>query len=172
MRIKTSPSSSAPRSALRFKLYLLKEFQRLKLEENDRLNLGWNLQRTLAKVNYTIHTDAIKEQLIPPLLSPKEISLVYASEADLLNMALFGITAKEWRTTHPDLKGNMRDHSTMEQLVVLSNLESINAVLIRQSISPTERLTQLNQIAITQMTSLIDHQSIKKLSDPEHLPKG
>ncbi len=155
-----------------FKLYLLKEFQRLKLEENDRLKLEWNLQRTLAKVNYTIHTDAIKEQLIPSVLSPKETSYVYASEADLLNMALFGITAKKWRTTHPDLKGNIRDHATMEQLVVLSNLESINAVLIRQSISSAERLMQLNQIAITQMTSLIDHQSIKKLSAHKDTSEG
>jgi hypothetical protein len=149
----------------RFKLYLIKEFQRLKLEENDRLKLDWNLQRTLAKVNYTIHTDAIKELLIPAVLSPQETAYVYASEADLLNMALFGITAKQWRTAYPDLKGNIRDHATMEQLVVLSNLESINAVLIRQSVSSAERLTHLNQIAITQMTSLTNHQSMKRLSD-------
>ena len=155
-----------------FKLYLLKEFQRLKLEENDRLKLEWNLQRTLAKVNYTIHTDAIKERLIPAVLSPQETGFVYASEADLLNMALFGITAKEWRTANPDLTGNIRDHATMEQLVVLSNLESINAVLIPQGIASAERLTQLNQIAITQMTSLIRHQSVRKLSDHENLSEG
>ncbi len=155
-----------------FKLYLLKEFQRLKLEENDRLKLDWNLQRTLAKVNYTIHTDAIKERLIPAILSAKETSYVYASEADLLNKALFGITAQEWRASNPESKGNIRDHATMEQLVVLSNLESINAVFIRQTISSAERLTQLNQIAITQMTSLIDHQSMKKLGTRNHISEG
>ena len=146
-----------------FKLYLIKEFQRLKEDENNRQKLDWNLQRTLAKVNYTIHTDAIKERLIPEKLTRKQTSLVYASEADLLNMALFGKTAADWRAENPDTKGNMRDDATLEQLVVLSNLESINAVLIRQGLSQSERLTQLNQIAITQMTSLVNNANLKKL---------
>ena len=149
--------------SIEFKLYIIKEFQRLKEEENNRLHLDWNLQRTLAKVNYTIHTDAIKENLIPPKLSKTQISWVYASEADLLNMALFGITAAEWRKNNPEAKGNMRDHATIEQLVVLSNLESVNAVLIRQGLSPEQRLLQLNDIAITQMTSLLNNSNLKKL---------
>ena len=146
-----------------FKIYLIKEFQRLKEEESNRHQLDWNLQRTLAKVNYMIHTDAIKEQLIPEKLSPKQTSLVYASEADLLNMALFGTTAADWRKNNPDAQGNMCDQATLEQLVVLSNLESINAVLIRQGLSQQDRLTQLNEIAITQMTSLVQANNLKKL---------
>lgn len=146
-----------------FKLFLIKEFQRLKEEENNRQKLDWNLQRTLAKVNYTIHTDAIKERLIPEKLSAKQTSLVYASEADLLNMALFGLTASEWRSQNPNHKGNMRDEATLEQLVVLSNLESVNAILIRQGLNQAERLRQLNQIAITQMTSLVNNSNLKKL---------
>lgn len=146
-----------------FKLFLIKEFQRLKEEENNRQKLDWNLQRTLAKVNYTIHTDAIKERLVPDKLTTKQTSLVYASEADLLNMALFGKTAANWRSKNPDAKGNIRDEATIEQLVVLSNLESINAVLIRQGLAPAERLKQLNAIAITQMTSLINNTNLKKL---------
>ncbi|MEX0810636.1 MAG: KilA-N domain-containing protein [Chitinophagales bacterium] len=146
-----------------FKFYLIKEFQRLKANENDRQKLDWNLQRTLAKVNYTIHTDAIKERLIPDRLSKKQISFVYASEADMLNMALFGKTATEWRNENPGAKGNIRDQATLEQLVVLSNLESINAVLIRQNISQSKRLKQLNEIAITQMTSLVNNSNLKKL---------
>lgn len=149
--------------SIEFKLYVIKEFQRLKADENDRLKLEWNLQRTLAKVNYHIHTDAIKENLIPKELSKTQISLVYANEADLLNMALFGFTAKQWRDTNPDKEGNVRDYATIEQLVVLSNLESINAVLINQGLSQPERLKQLNQIAITQMKSLVANQQIKKL---------
>lgn len=147
----------------KFQLLLVKEYQRLKEDENNRQKLDWNLQRTLAKVNYTIHTDAIKERLIPEKLTGKQTSLVYASEADLLNMALFGKTAADWRAENPDAKGNMRDDATLEQLVVLSNLESINAVLIRQGLSQSERLTQLNQIAITQMTSLVNNANLKKL---------
>ena len=146
-----------------FKFYLIKEFQRLKADENNRLKLEWNLQRTLAKVNYHIHTDAIKENLIPKELSKTQISLVYANEADLLNMALFGFTAKQWRDTNPNQEGNVRDHATIEQLVVLSNLESINAVLIEQGIEQPKRLKQLNQIAITQMKSLVQNRTIKKL---------
>ncbi len=148
-----------------FKLYLIKEFQRLKEEENSRLNLEWNLQRTLAKVNYHIHTDAIKEKLIPETITPKQASLTYATEADLLNMALFGITAAAWRAANPALDGNIRDHATIEQLVVLSNLESINSVLIHQGLSQQERLLQLNQIAITQMKSLLNAKGLKGLKN-------
>jgi hypothetical protein len=146
-----------------FKLYLIKEFQRLKDDENDRLKLEWSFQRTLAKVNYHIHTDAIKENLIPKQLDKTQISLVYANEADLLNVALFGITAKQWRDANPDAAGNIRDEATIEQLVVLSNLESINAVLIHQGKSQPERLQQLNAIAITQMKSLLNSKQIKNL---------
>ena len=146
-----------------FKLYFIIEFQRLKADENDRLKLEWNLQRTLAKVNYHLHTDAIKENLIPKELSKLQTSFVYANEADLLNVALFGITAKQWRDTNPNAEGNIRDMATLEQLVVLSNLESINAVLIHQGLIQTERLIQLNKVAITQMKSLVGHKSIQKL---------
>ncbi|MBS1503664.1 MAG: KilA-N domain-containing protein [Bacteroidetes bacterium] len=146
-----------------FKIYLIREFQRLKDEENDRLKLDWNLQRTLAKVNYHIHTDAIKENLIPKQLDKTQINLVYANEADLLNMALFGITAKQWRDANPNAGGNIRDDATIEQLVVLSNLESINAVLIHQGKSQRERLQQLNTVAITQMKSLVNSKIVKKL---------
>jgi hypothetical protein len=147
-----------------FKLYLIKEFQRLKDVENDKLQLNWNLQRTLAKVNYQIHTDAIKEMLVPKELSKQQINGIYASEADLLNMALFGITAKQWRDANPDAIGNIRDEATIEQLVVLSNMESINAVLIHQGLEQKERLIQLNKIAISQMNSLLGNKNIKKLN--------
>jgi hypothetical protein len=146
-----------------FKLYLIKEFQRLKDEENNRLKLEWNLQRTISKINYRIHTDAIKENLVPPELSKQQIMQVYANEADILNMALFGMTAKDWRDNNQDKDGNVRDYATLEQLVVLSNLESINSVLIHQGVSQSDRLTQLNKIAITQMKSLVDNSGIKKL---------
>ncbi|MCH2208023.1 MAG: KilA-N domain-containing protein [Lentisphaerales bacterium] len=146
-----------------FKLFLIKEFQRLKDEENDRLKLDWNLQRTLAKVNYTIHTDAIKENLIPEKISTKQKALVYASEADLLNVALFGKTAADWRREAPESKGNLRDAATLEQLVVLSNMESVNALLIQQGLDQAARLEQLNSMAISQMKSLINHKSIKRL---------
>ena len=146
-----------------FKLFLIKEFQRLKEDENDRLKLEWNLQRTLAKVNYHIHTDAIKEHLIPPTLSKEKINFVYADEADMLNMALFGLTAKQWRDANPKAEGNIRDAATIEQLVVLSNMESINAVLIHQGLQQNERLQQLNKIAITQMKSLVGNAQIRKL---------
>jgi len=147
-----------------FKLYLIVEFQRLKELENDRLKLDWNLQRTLAKVNYHIHTDAIKEKLIPPALSKDKVNFVYADEADMLNVALFGITAKQWRGANPKAEGNIRDTATIEQLVVLSNMESINAVLIHQGLQQNERLQQLNKIAITQMKSLLGNAQIKKLN--------
>ncbi len=146
-----------------FKLYLIKEFQRLKEDENKRLNLEWNLQRTLAKVNYRIHTDAIKENLIPPTLSKEKINVVYADEADILNMALFGMTAKQWRDANKKAEGNIRDVATLEQLVVLSNMESINAILIPNGLSQNERLRQLNQAAIMQMKSLINNKSLQKL---------
>lgn len=146
-----------------FKYFLIREFQRLKDDENNRLKLEWNLQRTLAKVNYHIHTDAIKENLIPKEITKQQISFVYANEADLLNVALFGITAKEWRDNNPDKDGNIRDYATLEQLVVLSNMESINALLIRQGITQNERLIQLNKVAITQMKSLLESNAIKKL---------
>ena len=146
-----------------FKLYLIKEFQRLKDEENDRLKLDWNLQRTLAKINYRIHTDAIKETLIPPSITKAQSASVYASEADLLNVALFGQTAKQWRDAHPDAEGNIRDHAPLEQLVVLTNLESLNSVLIRQGLPQSERLTTLNGIAITQMKTLLAANNVKRL---------
>ena len=149
--------------SIEFKLYIIKEFQRLKEDENDRLQLNWNLQRTLAKVNYRIHTDAIKEIIIPKLLGQKETNLVYANEADLLNMALFGKTAQQWRNENPNNKGNIRDEATIEQLVVLSNMESINSVLIHNGLSQPERLLQLNKMAITQMKSLLQNTTIKKL---------
>lgn len=146
-----------------FKLYLIKEFQRLKEEENQRLVLGWDVKRTLAKINYKIHTDAIKAHLIPPQLSKQSKNIVYANEADVLNMALFGKTAKAWRDANPNNDGNIRDHADVTQLVVLANLEGINAELIRQGIIQSERLLQLNQIAISQMQSLVGNPSIKKL---------
>ena len=147
-----------------FKIYLIREFDRLKTEEQQRLSLEWSLQRTLAKINYRIHTDAIKEQVIPPEVTRIQANIIYASEADLLNVALFGKTAAEWRSASPDSKGNIRDEATLEQLVVLSNLESVNAVLIRDGLSQSERLVRLNRIAITQLTSLLNNEHIKKLN--------
>ena len=146
-----------------FKLYLIKEFQRLKDEESRATSLEWSFQRTLSKVNYKIHTDAIKERLLPPRLTAAQASTVYASEADLLNVALFGVTAAQWRRANLDQPGNMRDTATLEQLVVLSNLESINAVLIHQGLVPKDRLVQLNAIAITQMRSLVGADVLKRL---------
>jgi len=147
-----------------FKLYLIKEFQRLKEEENRAQSLEWNLQRTLAKVNYKIHTDAIKARLIPQRITKAQTSHIYANEADLLNVALFGTTAAEWRKRNSGKTGNMRDYAALEQLVVLSNLESINAVLIHQGLGQSERLRQLNDIAITQMKSLVSAAALKRLS--------
>jgi hypothetical protein len=149
--------------SVEFKMYLIKEFQRLKNEENDRYKLEWNLQRTLTKVNYQIHADAIRERLVPEKLTRAQISRVYAGEADLLNMALFGCTAKEWREQHPGEEGNIRDTATLEQLVVLSNLESLNAVFLKQGQEPSDRLQQLNDIAITQMTSLVNSRALRRL---------
>lgn len=155
-----------------FKLYLIKEFQRLKEEENQRLSLAWNLNRTLSKLNYRIHTDAIKEHIIPPTIGKKQQSLVYATEADVLNMALFGKTAKQWRDEFPEKNGNIRDDATVEQLLVLANIESMNAEFIRMELSQSERLLKLNQIAITQLKSLTQHPQIKKLDKGENKRKG
>lgn len=146
-----------------FKLFLIKEFQRLKEEENSRLALGWDLKRNLAKINYRIHTDAVKTHLIPCAVSKNRINLVYTNEADVLNMALFSKTAKEWRDLNPDKNGNLRDYADVTQLVILANLEGINAELIRQGLSQSNRLIQLNQIAIIQMSSLLNSSAVKKL---------
>ena len=139
--------------SVEFKLYLIKEFQRLK--EQEFTQLGWDIRRNLAKVNYHIHTDAIKENLIPDTLSKQQISIVYASEADLMNVALFGVTAQQWRDANPSLKGNMRDHANMHQLVCLANMESMNAHFIVEGLSQGERLRKLNALAVSQMTILV-----------------
>jgi len=146
-----------------FKFYLITEFKRLKADENNRLQLEWNLQRTISKINYKIHTAAIKESLIPTEITTQQAAMVYASEADLLNVALFGLTAKQWRDKHPAEKGNIRDMASLEQLVVLSNMESINALLISQEMPQSQRILQLNKVAIAQMKSLIENSSVKKL---------
>ena len=146
-----------------FKFYLIKEFQRLKDEESNIKNLEWNLQRTISKINYKIHTDAIKKNLIPITIAPAQKNFIYADEADVLNIALFSKTAKQWRDENPDYKGNIRDEASIEQLVVLSNLESINAMLIQQGVSQSERLQTLNTLAISQMQSLISNNSLNKL---------
>ena len=146
--------------SVEFKLYLVKEFERLKTEEMKQL--GWDIKRNLGKINYRIHTDAIKENLIPPELSARQISLVYANEADVLNMALFGMTAKEWRDANPDLKGNIRDYANVSQLVCLSNLENLNAVFINEGVPQAKRLAKLNTIAISQMKVLTeDHRMLQ-----------
>ncbi|GHT31155.1 hypothetical protein AGMMS49574_12430 [Bacteroidia bacterium] len=145
-----------------FKYYLISEFDRLKQDEQQQLSLEWNLQRTLSKINYHIHTDAIKEQIIPAVITKEQASFIYANEADLLNVALFGKTAAQWRSENPDSKGNIRDLATLEQLVVLSNMESINALLIRQGFPQNERLRQLNSTAITQMKSLLNNGNLTK----------
>jgi len=148
-----------------FKLFLIKEFQRLKEEEIKIKSLEWNLSRTLSKINYKIHTDAIKEHIVPKLLNEKEKNNIYANEADILNIALFGLTAKMWRETNPNKDGNIRDYSSVEQLIVLSNMESINALLIEQNLAQNERLEKLNNLAITQIKSLINNKSINKLEN-------
>jgi hypothetical protein len=141
--------------SVEFKLYLIKEFQRLKEQEFQQL--GWDIKRNLAKVNYLIHTDAIKENLIPDSLTAQQIGFVYASEADLLNVALFGITAKQWQQANPDVKGNMRDHANVHQLLCLANIESLNAHFISEGMKQAERLVKLNQVAIQQMKVLLQH---------------
>ncbi len=144
-----------------FKIYLIKEFQRLK--DQERKQLGWDIRRNLAKINYRIHTDAIKENLIPPQLSKAQINQIYATEADILNMALFGKTAAQWREANPDKKGNIRDYADVSQLVCLSNLENLNALFINDGLSQVARLERLNKIAIQQMRILTDDDGIKKL---------
>jgi len=144
-----------------FKIYLIQEFDRLKMEEQARL--GWDIKRNLAKINYRVHTDAIKENLIPPKLTTKQQNIVYANEADVLNMALFGMTAREWRDKNPDSKGNIRDYANVSQLVCLSNLESLNAVFINDGISQSERLAKLNAVAINQMQILTDDSRVLRL---------
>ena len=146
-----------------FKLYIVKDYQRIKHDENSRLSLNWNLNREVAKLNYRIHTDAIKENLIPPDLTPEQISYKYANEADMLNVALFGKTAKQWRDENPDKKGNIRDDANLNQLLVLANMESYNAILIEQGKPMAERLVLLRDLAIRQMSTL------NRIST-EHLP--
>lgn len=143
-----------------FKLYLIKEFERLKKQEQ--VLLGWSAKRELAKVNYRIHTDAIKLNLIPAELTSQQTSIIYASEADVLNMALFGMTAKQWRELYPDKEGNIRDYASINELICLSNMENINAVLIEDGLSQKERLTKLNKIAIYQM-SILEEQNLRIL---------
>jgi KilA-N domain len=149
-----------------FKIYLVKEFRRLKEDENRRLSLAWNLNRTLSKLNYRIHTDAIKERLIPATVTPAQAAIVYANEADLLNVALFGLTAKLWRETNHELDGNMRDHAAIEQLLVLANLEAMNAELIHIGLPQCERLKRLNEIAIRQMQTLTASPGVRRLGAP------
>jgi hypothetical protein len=144
-----------------FKLYLIKEFERLKEEEQKKL--GWDIKRNLAKINYRIHTDAIKNNLIPEKLPKEKINFIYANEADILNMALFGMTAKEWRDENPNLKGNIRDYADISQLVCLSNLENLNAVFINEGMKQSDRLEKLNSIAIEQMKILSEAETVKKL---------
>ena len=149
--------------SVEFKFYLIKEFQRLKNEHAKELD--WNIKRNLTKINYRIHTDAIREKLIPDNLSNKQISFVYANEADVLNMALFGKTAKQWRDENPKEKGNIRDYANVSQLVCLANLENLNAVFINEGYKQSDRLQKLNQIAISQMKILLSDNSIKKLGE-------
>ena len=146
-----------------FKIYLIKEFQRLKEDENRRLSLAWNLNRTLSKLNYRIHTDAIKAHLIPAAVTPSQAAVTYANEADLLNVALFGRTAKQWRDGNPNLEGNMREYATIEQLLVLANIEGMNAELIHMGLSQGERLKRLNEIAIRQMQVLTTSPALKQI---------
>jgi len=146
-----------------FKLYLIKEFQRLKDEEYKQL--GWDIKRNLTKINYRIHTDAIKENLIPPELTQRQITNVYASEADILNVALFGMTAKQWRDAYPELKGNIRDYANVSQLVCLANLENLNAVFINEGMPQAERLAKLNSIAISQMKVLTEDHRVLALEE-------
>jgi len=149
--------------SVEFKLYLIKEFQRLKEDENSRLSLAWNLNRTLSKLNYHIHTDAIKAHLIPAAVTPAQAAITYANEADMLNVALFSQTAKQWRDSNPSLEGNMREYATVEQLLVLANIEGMNAELIHMGLSQGERLKRLNEIAIRQMQVLTSASAIKQL---------
>ena len=165
-----------------FKIYLIKEFQRLKDDESRRLSLAWNLNRTLSKLNYRIHTDAVRTHLIPPEVTPAQAAITYATEADLLNVALFGQTARQWRDANPKLEGNVRDYASIEQLLVLANMEGMNAEFINMGLAQGERLKRLNQIAIRQMqilssskpkalTSAKQRQFLKRKSHNIFLPK-
>lgn len=154
-----------------FKLYVIQDYQRLKQDESHRLSLDWNVKRILSKANYRIHTDAIKENLIPPELSKQQQAFIYADEADLLNVALFGMTAKEWRNQNPDAKGNIRDYATIEQLLVLANLENLNALFIKQELPQKERLVSLRETAIQQLMALTDSRSVKNLKELHDHPK-
>jgi hypothetical protein len=147
--------------SVEFELYIVKEFQRLKAEEQKLL--GWSAKRELSKINYRIHTDAIKQNLIPAQITAAQASIIYANEADVLNVAMFGMTAKQWREANPDLKGNIRDYATINELICLSNMENLNAVFIEQGMSQSERLIKLNQIAIHQMQVLEDNSDRKLL---------
>jgi len=149
--------------SVEFKLYLIKEFQRLKDDENRRLSLAWNLNRTLSKLNYRIHTDAVKAHLIPPEVTPAQAAITYATEADVLNVALFGQTAKQWRDANPKLEGNMRDHASIEQLLVLANIEGMNAEFIHMALPQGDRLKRLNAIAIRQMQTLTASNALRQL---------
>jgi hypothetical protein len=151
--------------SVEFKLYLIKEFQRLKEDENRRLSLAWDLNRTLSKLNYRIHTDAVKANLIPAVVSAAQAASTYASEADLLNVALFGQTAKQWRDANPTLEGNMRDSASVPQLLVLANVESLNAEFIQMGLSQGERLQKLNAVAIRQMRSLTGSAALMRLAN-------
>ena len=148
-----------------FKLYIIKDYKRIKKDENSKLSLNWNLNREIAKINYRIHTDAIKDNLIPPELTPEQISFKYASEADLLNVALFGMTAKQWRDSNKDKRGNMRDFASLNQLLVLANMESYNAILIEQGKPQSERLVLLRQLVVKQMQTLeyVNNEGLKRL---------
>lgn len=152
-----------------FQIYLIKEFQRLKSEEAELLNIEWDLKRLLTKINYTVHTDAIKEHLIPPRLQGRQQGIVYSSEADLLNVAVFGMTAKEWRAQNIEVKGNIRDHATHLQLLILANLEAVNAELIRIGMAQDERLIILNKAGIKQTASLLSSPSFAKFFNPKKL---
>jgi len=149
--------------SVEFKLYLIKEFQRLKIEENERKSLNWDLKRNLAKINYKIHTNAVKNHLIPPEICEDDKKIIYASEADVLNKALFGFSAKEWRKNNLDISGNIRDYADALQLVVLSNLENLNAEFIKEGICQFNRLVRLNKIAISQMKILLNNHNVKLL---------
>jgi len=149
--------------SVEFKLYIIKDYQRLKSDENSQISLEWNVNRIISRINYRIHTDAIKDNLIPRLVSKMQQSFAYANEADMLNVALFGKTAKEWKEQNPKTKGNMRDEATIQQLIILSNLESMNAELIKQNIPQDQRLAILNKMAIEQMTSILGCASMKQL---------
>ncbi len=154
-----------------FKIYLIKEFQRLKDDENQRLSLTWNLNRTLAKINYRIHTDAIKENIIPTDITKEQQQIIYANEADVLNVAMFGKTAQQWRKENPGKDGNIRDYSSIEQLLVLANMESMNAEFIKMKLPQGERLKKLNTSAITQLKSLTGNTSLRKLTDGKNKNK-